>query len=258
VIVSMGRGGPPDPQLARAGTGLPDLLAIAEAGRHAASDYLEDAVLAGVDAVGCRRVGGGLAGEPWASNVAEGAALAAAQDPGSIVFEGSGSCIPPVEVDRTVCIAGGPAAATGELGAYRLMRSDLVLLGAALGDDARREVDRFAQGRTLRFELRPEPAEDLPAGARVALFTTAVGPWDGLEPAVASDNLARRSVLDADLERASAAGCDVYLVELKAAAIDTVAVHARREGARVVFVRNRPVGVDGDLDAELARLHDDA
>jgi cyclic 2,3-diphosphoglycerate synthase len=258
VIVSMGRGGPPEPQLARAGTGLDDLLAIAEAGRHAASDYLEDAVLAGVDAVGCRRVGGGLAGQPFESNVAEGAALAVAQDPGAIVFEGSGSCIPPVVVDRTACIVGSVEAAVRELGPYRLLRSDLLLAAAGLGRDALRELERFGGGRTVRFELRPEPAEPLPDGARVALFTTAVGPWEGLDTVVASPNLARRSLLEADLERARAEGCDVYLTELKAAAIDTVAMHARRDGARVVFVRNRPVGVDADLDAELLRLHDDA
>ena len=92
----------------------------------------------------------------------------------------------------------------------------------------------------------------------MALFTTAVGPWDGLIPVVASPNLARRSLLDADLQRARRERCDVYLTELKAAAIDTVAVHARRDGARVVFVRNRPVGQDSDLDAELLRLYDDA
>lgn len=258
VIVSMGRGGPPEPQLARAGTGLDELLAIAESGRHAASDYLEDAVLAGVDAVGCRRVGGGLAGEPYDSNVAEGAALAAAQEPGAIVFEGSGSCIPPVVVDRTACIVGGVEAALRELGPYRLMRADLVLAAARLGAEELREVERFGGGPLVRFELRPEPAEPLPAEARVALFTTAAPPWEGLEPRVASANLARRSLLDADLDRARAERCDVYLTELKAAAIDTVAVHARRDGARVVFVRNRPVGLGADLDAELIRLHDDA
>jgi hypothetical protein len=47
----------------------------------------------------------------------------------------------------------------------------------------------------------------------------------------------------------------VYLTELKAAAIDTVAVHARRTGARVVFVRNRVVADDGaELDERLAAL----
>jgi hypothetical protein len=138
------------------------------------------------------------------------------------------------------------------------MRSDLLLAAAGLGERDIAEFEDFAGGLIVRFELRPEPAEPLPPDARVALFTTAVGPWDGLEPLVASANLARRSQLDADLERARAERCDVYLTELKAAAIDTVAMHARREGARVVFVRNRPVGIDRDLDAELLRLHDDA
>ena len=36
-------------------------------------------------------------------------------------------------------------------------------------------------------------------------------------------------------------GCDVFLTELKAAAIDIVAEAAARDGRRVVFLRNRPV-----------------
>jgi cyclic 2,3-diphosphoglycerate synthetase len=259
VIVSMGRGGPPEPQLAPAGTGLEELLAIAAAGAHAASDYLEDAVLAGVDAVGCRRVGGGLAGQPWASNVAEGAVLAASQDAGALVFEGSGSCIPPVLVDRTVCIVGDADAALSELGPYRLMRADLALLmPGADGPGTAAEIEALTRGNIGRCELRPEPAEPVPPDARVALFTTNARSCEGVEPRVVSTNLARRSLLDADLDRARAAACDVYLTELKAAAIDTVAVHAQRDGARVIFVRNRPVGLDFDLDAELFRLHDDA
>jgi cyclic 2,3-diphosphoglycerate synthase len=257
VIVSMGRGGPPEPQLAPAGTSLDDLLAIAAEGRHAASDYLEDAALAGVAAVGCRRVGGGLAGEPYRSNVAEGAALAAAQSPGALVFEGSGSCLPPVEVDRTVCIVGDPRGALGELGPYRLMRADLALVMNG-DDELAAQVARFVPGRVGRCTLRPEPVEPLPDGARVALFTTGATSAEGVEPAVASTNLARRSDLAADLERAAAAGCDVFLTEIKAAGIDTVAAFARDRGARVVFLRNRPVGLDIDLDSELIRLHDDA
>jgi hypothetical protein len=35
-------------------------------------------------------------------------------------------------------------------------------------------------------------------------------------------------------------------------------VRAEREGARVIFLRNRPVALDGDLDAELLDLHDHA
>jgi cyclic 2,3-diphosphoglycerate synthase len=235
VIVCMGRGGPDEPQLAEGGLDLDRLLAIAALGGHAASDYLEDAVVAGVRTVGCRRVGGGFAGAPAESNVAGGAALAAGLGPDALIFEGSGACIPPVEVDRTVCILGaGPPEPFAE---YRLARADLVL--AAEGADA--------PAGAVSFRLRPEPVEPVPEGARVALFTTGAPGLDGDEPVVASTNLARRSALAADLERAAAERCDVYLVELKAAAIDTVAVRARAEGARVVFIRNRPLGVDEAL-----------
>ena len=102
----------------------------------------------------------------------------------------------------------------------------------------------------------PSRWRPLPAGARVALFTTRAESCEGVEPVVASTNLARRSELAADLDRAAAEGCDVYLTELKAAAIDTVAERAEAEGARVVFVRNRPVGLDADLDAALLELAD--
>jgi cyclic 2,3-diphosphoglycerate synthetase len=259
VIVSMGRGGPAEPQLARADTSLDDLIALAEAGRHAASDYLEDAVLAGVDAVGCRRVGGGLAGEVHSSNVLEGATLAVSRSPGTILFEGSGACVPPIVVDRTVCVVGDAGAALRELGPYRLMRSQLALLMGGAWDPADvAEVEALCAGAAVMCELRPEPAEPVPEDARVALFTTNATSCAGVDPVTVSTNLARRGALADDLARAAGERCDVYLVELKAAAIDTVAIAARREGKRVVFVRNRPVGVDADLDAELTRLHRDA
>jgi hypothetical protein len=114
--------------------------------------------------------------------------------------------------------------------------------------------DAHAPPRAVRFELRPEPAEPLPADARVALFTTGAPGCDGVAPLVTSTNLARRSALGADLERAAAERCDVYLTELKAAAVDTVARRAVERGARVVFVRNRPHGVD----EALGKLYDDA
>jgi cyclic 2,3-diphosphoglycerate synthetase len=251
VLVCMGRGGPAEPELAEAGIGVEELLELSARGRHAASDYLEGAALAGVRAVGCRRVGGGLAGATAESNLELGAALAASLAPDALIFEGSGACVPAVEVDRTVCLAG--PGALDALGAYRLLRANLALVGEAVDAEA---VARVCPGRVLRFELRPEPAEPLPDGARVALFSTGLGRPDGLEPVVASANLARRDALAEDLERAARERCDVYLTELKAAAIDTVAERARSEGARVVFLRNRPVGLDSDLDAALLELAD--
>jgi hypothetical protein len=123
------------------------------------------------------------------------------------------------------------------LGGYALLRAQLLIAHA----------DAAAPPEALRFSLHAEPAEPLPDGARVALFTTGAPACDGVEPLVASVNLARRGALAADLEAAAGAGCDVYLTELKAAAIDTVARRAVERGARVVFVRNRPVGVDDAL-----------
>ncbi len=79
-------------------------------------------------------------------------------------------------------------------------------------------------------------------------------PLVGVQPVVASTNLARRSALGADLERAEREGCDLWLTELKAAAIDTVALRARDVGARIVFLRNRPIGVD----EALVDLYEDA
>ncbi|MBX5469619.1 MAG: 2,3-diphosphoglycerate synthetase [Thermoleophilaceae bacterium] len=256
-IVSMGRGGPAEPRLARAGASLEDLLAVAASGDHAASDYLEDAAVAGVPAVGCRRVGGGLAGEAFASNVLEGARLAASLDPGTLIFEGSGATVPPVEVDATVCVAGDAEGALGGLGPYRLLRAQLVL---AMGGDRAlaQRVREVCRARVLTCELRPEPVEPLDGAARVALFTTGAPACDGADPVVYSPNLARRAALAGDVERAASERCDTWLVEVKAAGIDTVAERARREGARVIFVRNRPVALDGDLDEELVRLHGDA
>jgi cyclic 2,3-diphosphoglycerate synthase len=261
VIVSMGRGGPPEPQLVRAGERLDRerLLEIAHGGAHAASDYLEDAVLTGVATVGTRRCAEGPAGQVFDSNVADGVRLALSLDPGAVVLEGSGASLPPVATDRTVCVTrGGPEALAG-LGPLRLMRSDLVIL---LGNpDA-----ELPHARVVRCGLEPEPAAPVPAGARVAVFTTARAEdaegiratleQRGLEVAFLSGNLARRPELERDLEQAARQRCDFFLTELKAAAIDTVTERADRDGLPVGWLRNRVVSCAGEpeLDAELWSL----
>jgi predicted GTPase len=74
-----------------------------------------------------------------------------------------------------------------------------------------------------------------------------------------SGNLARRRDLERDVEEALRAGCDVFLTELKAAAVEIVASRAVQAGAQVVFLRNRPVAVGGEsLDDRLLRLADTA
>jgi cyclic 2,3-diphosphoglycerate synthetase len=259
VIVSMGRGGPPEPQLVRAGEQLDRdrLVEIARGGAHAASDYLEDAVLTGVATVGTRRCGEGPAGEVFESNVAAGVRLALSLEPGAVVLEGSGASLPPVVADRTVCVTHGGRAATAGLGPLRLMRADLVVL---LGEDP------VPHGRVIRCGLEPEPATPVARGERAAVFTTAQPQHaeevrralerHGVEVALLSTSLAHREQLDRDLDQATRAGVSLYLSELKAAAIDTVAECAAREGVPVGWLRNRVVSRPGepDLDGALWEL----
>ena len=65
-----------------------------------------------------------------------------------------------------------------------------------------------------------------------------------------SANLADRAALRSDLE--AAPPYDVLVTELKAAAVDVAAEHARERGAGVVFLDNRPVGVDDEQDLTAA------
>jgi len=74
----MGRGGPPDPVVAGPEeVTVEALLRRVARAEHAASDFLEDALTAGVPTVGARRCGGGLPGAPFVTNVAQAAAMAA-------------------------------------------------------------------------------------------------------------------------------------------------------------------------------------
>jgi cyclic 2,3-diphosphoglycerate synthetase len=270
VVVSMGRGGPPEPTVAELPPTVESLLELARAGRHAASDYLETAALARVPTVGCRRCGGGLAGAPVVSNVLEGAELAASRGPDLVVFDGSGAALPPIATDRRVLVVGAhqpPEVVTGYLNAFRILVSDLVVLTNA-EEGARWEQLRAAIGEltdvpVIPVVLRPGPVADV-AGRRTAFFTTA--PEDALDRIAAhlreehgadlvhvSGNLARRDRLREELEEIDA---DVFLVEIKAAAIDVVAEAASERGVEVVFADNEVRPVDGrdDLDAELRRL----
>jgi cyclic 2,3-diphosphoglycerate synthase len=269
VVVAMGRGGPPEPEVVVVPPSVEALLELSRSGRHAASDHLETAALVGVTTVGCRRCGGGLAGGVATSNVAEGARIAVELDPELVVFDGSGAALPPVATDRTVAVVGGhqdPAVASGYLNAYRLLRADLVVLtmaealsGWGAVRDAVQEVVR--QGvDVVPARLRPRPLVDV-SGRSVAYFTAA--PPSAHERLRAeleaasratvvhiSGNLANRAALRAELARVVA---DVFVVELKAAAIDVVAEAAQNHGVEVVLAANDVVAIDddGELDERL-------
>ena len=244
VVVSMGRGGPPEPELAVVQPTLASLLELSRAGHHAASDYLETAALTGVVTIGCRRAGGGFAGAVTTSNVAEGAALAAERDPDVVVFDGSGAAIPPVETDARVLVSGRGHDPTAYLNPYRVLVSDLVVLVGGGDADAIRGLKVVP---VLTAELRLRPVEPL-HGRRVAVFTTGPAATEGLDAEVVgvSRNLANRALLREDLARTDA---DVYLVELKAAAVDVVAEAAVKSGVEIVFAENEVVcpGLDDEV-----------
>jgi len=247
VVVAMGRGGPAEPEVVDTPPTLDGLLALSRSGRHAASDHLEAAAFAGVPAVGCRRAGGGLAGAPFESNVVEGALAAAQLEPELLVLDGSGAALPPVAADVRILVTNGGHDPRAGLNAYRVLVSDLVV---DTGGADREAIRSISEVPVVAAELRLRPTEPLD-GRRTAVFTAGPAPTDGLDADIVhvSRNLARRDALRDELERVDA---EVYLVELKAAAVDMVAEAALARGAEVVLAANDVVSEE--LDERLLAL----
>ena len=277
IVVAMGRGGPPEPELLAGGDGLgpAELLAASRAGRHAASDCYEDAVFAGVPAVGCRRCGGGLAGMPFDDNVRAALPLVETSGAALAVFEGSGSVVPPVACDAALCVAGAsqpPGYVSGYLGTYRLLLSDVLVLTQCeppFADAVQvRALTAAARAVAPGLEVvpvvfRPRPAQPV-RGRRVAFFTTApegaapqlartLAEDHGAEVVLVCTDLADRARLAPAVARA-AREADVFLTEIKAAAVDVVAEAAAAAGRELVFCDNEPVALEGELGAAVDRL----
>ena len=272
VVVAMGRGGPPEPESVLVAPTLESLLELSRGGRHAASDHLETALVAGVPTVGCRRCGGGLAGAVASSNVVEGVEVALGLEPDLLLLDGSGAALPPVEAGRRLLVVSAAQpldVAAGYLNTYRARIADLVLVSMAEADAPHAELvaalrPHLRPGTTvLRCVLRPRPLETV-AGERVAYFCTAPAAQHarlsehlhevhGARVTAVSGALANRSALRAEL---AAIDADTFLVELKAAAVDVVAEEAARRGVRVVIAANdvEPLGGEPPFEDEVKRL----
>jgi cyclic 2,3-diphosphoglycerate synthase len=275
VIVAMGRGGPREPQVAEAGTvDLEHLLGLVRDGRHAASDYLEDAMTTGVTTIGARRAGGGLAGAPYVTNVREAADLAVARGAGLVIIEGSGAAIPPLPWDAgilVVPVSAPPEYLGGYLGPYRLLLSDAVVFTMGAGPNVgpenlsalRLHLQRLRpDARYVVTDFDPVPLADV-RGKAAYLTTTApaeaaerqarhLEAANGCRVVGWSARLADRAGLAEDLDGAE--GYDVLLTELKAAAVDVACERAIARGAEVVFIDNRAAAVDGDETSLAATL----
>ncbi|NJE48138.1 2,3-diphosphoglycerate synthetase [Thermococcus sp. 9N3] len=266
VVVTMGRGGPERPELIdgeREELTPENLLKLAEMGKHAASDHYEDALVAGVTTIGCRRCGGGMAGFPFFHIVYEGIKLAEELPHDLIIAEGSGATIPPVLADGyiTVLSALQPRETVeGFFGPFRIGLADIAII--TMADVEPRKAEEFrdfvrwvnpnADVHLVRFT--PKPLGEV-SGKRVALFTTS---WKAIERAVGdieslgaevvftSGNLSKRPALEKDLaELGRKAGVEAVLVELKAAAVDVMTRWALERGIEVIYLANEPVNVDG-------------
>lgn len=282
VILAMGRGGPAEPVVTYGDKERPSvtsLLAIAEAGEHAASDSYEDAVVAGVTTVGARRAGAGLAGGTGFDTVPRALAAAEEEGPDLIILEGSGTAFPPVPADATIYVVGGDAPSeqvSGGLAPLRLLLADLVVVTMAEEPVLSSEtlaalsssVSEFAADVPIvRTVFRPAPVEPV-TGKRILLATTApeaVGASlrrhleevHGATVVGITHRLADRPKLSQEL--AGMEGTyEVLLTEVKAAAIDVAARAARAAGAEVVFCDNEPIATDADLTVAFARVREDA
>ena len=271
VVVAMGRGGPREPEVITIPPTIEALVELSRSGRHAASDHLEIAALTGVETVGCRRCGGGLAGAVTSSNVSKGASVAVSLAPDLVVFDGSGAALPPIAADRTVVVVGGhqdPAVVAGYLNAYRLLLADLVVVTMAEPQSGWEHVRRAAQAvvrpgvTVVGAVLRPRPVVDVRKRS-VAYFCTAppaahavlaahLAELHGADVVHVSGNLGRRDLLRAELPHVEA---DVFLIELKAAAVDLVTEIALAKGAEIVLAANDLAAAgDEDLDETLLEV----
>ncbi len=262
VVVAMGRGGPPYPYLVEEGkVDGQFLLEELAKGRHAASDHYEDALVSGVMTVGSRRCGGGMAGEPFVTNLPEAARLAEGLDADAIILEGSGSSIPPVETGACICVTSAAQDVRESLeylGPYRILISDGVVITMAEEPfasphqvKALRERIKRIKGEITIIEtvFRPHPLQPIrdknvfvavtaPEEAGKLLLKHLAETW-GCEVIGISHHLANRARLRRDLEKAEAA--EVLLVELKAAAVEVVARFARDNEKELVYFHNLPV-----------------
>ena len=271
VVVCMGRGGPEKPDLIdtdKMNLSAETLMEVVKKGGHAASDYWEDAFLAGVPTIGCRRCGGGMAGNPFVSNVHQGVSIANKMKQKLVIMEGSGSTFPPVQTDKRIVLIGANQPLSKilhYLGQYRIMISDFAIVTMCEEPMAdKKKLEKIKKGikkinpeiKMILTKLRPEPLQDI--SHKKVFFTTTASEVirdkiiNYLEQEYSceivgySSHLSNRKKLKKDLEK-GLEKADVLLSEIKAASIDVASTMAAKKKVEVIYLHNKPVYVDGDI-----------
>jgi cyclic 2,3-diphosphoglycerate synthase len=270
-IVAMGRGGPREPQFLE-GSKIkitPSyLLELSNSGFHASSDYIEDALVSGVNTVGSRRCGGGFGGKVFISNVKEGVLLAQRLKPEIIILEGSGASLPDVCAHTNICVIGANQdwdEIIGYLGIYRIMISEMIVLTMCENPMAdKKKIRSFEENirkinpnaKIFKTVFRPFPLAPID-GKKVLVVTTAktkiedkikkyIEKTYDCQVAGISFHLSDRERLREDLK--SFKDYDTILCELKAASVDVVTDFAFHHGIEIIYMNNIPLIQNGRTD----------
>ena len=284
-VIAMGRGGPEEPEIVHGEEleiNAEFLLEQSEKGVHAASDHWEDALMSRILTIGCRRCGGGMAGEVFLTNMKQGAKLANKVDSKFAIFEGSGAAIPPIKTDKKIALIGANQPIenlTTYFGPYRVGLGDLVILTMCeepMADkDKIKKIEEFVadvnpDATVISTVFRPKPLGNL-TGKKVLFATTAPeSVKDKLveylernydcEVIGTTAHLSNRPLLRQDIQK-YIDEAEVMLTELKAAAVDVATKDALTHGLEVVYCDNIPVAINEnypDLKKTVIKLVDSA
>ena len=284
-VIAMGRGGPEEPEIVHGEEleiNAEFLLEQSEKGVHAASDHWEDALMSRILTIGCRRCGGGMAGEVFLTNMKQGAKLANKVDSKFAIFEGSGAAIPPIKTDKKIALIGANQPIenlTTYFGPYRVGLGDLVILTMCeepmANKDKIKKIEEFVadvnpDATVISTVFRPKPLGNL-TGKKVLFATTAPeSVKDKLveylernydcEVIGTTAHLSNRPLLRQDIQK-YIDEAEVMLTELKAAAVDVATKDALTHGLEVVYCDNIPVAINEnypDLKKTVIKLVDSA
>lgn len=272
-VVAMGRGGPEKPEIVH-GDQIeitPQyLMEQSDKGVHAASDHWEDALMSRILTIGCRRCGGGLAGDVFTTNIKKGAQLANEVDSDFVIMEGSGAAVPPIKTDAHIVLVGANQPMiniTNFFGPYRIKFADLVILTMCeepmASAEKVMEIEKFIgeinpDAQVISTVFRPKPLENI-ENKNILFATTAPDSIKGVLVSYLEENykckvvgttphLSNRPLLQKDIEK-YIDDVDTMLTELKAAAVDVATKDALEAGLCVVYCDNIPK-VCGGLEGE--------
>lgn len=270
VIVTMGRGGPPDPIVLDPSEAA-DPFALFEKlrarGLHAASDYVEDVVFAGVPTVGTRRLGAGPGGVTVWDGFAAGVQRVEDLGPDLVIFEGSGTAIPPAHADATILVTRGNNRlddVLGHLGTVRLALSRALVVVGPPAFDLEVLRESFPGLEVFCAELQPEPSVSVADRSVVVVTTAPSEGGEGIREVLREMGAARVQTIHCLSDRRALPRAldflgpeHLVLTEVKAAAADVVIPLVHGVGADVGLIHNRVVIREGNV-GRLARRVEEA